>query len=140
MAHWYSLGIQDMSFTADADLTAKQYLFVTVASTAGFVKANTGASNPTPIGVLQNSPSQNQEAKVRVLGPTKLVGAANSSSPLTYGRFLSASGGGQGTATASETGDVVLGRWLDATVAVSTSAVGQAFIWAGFPGCPVSAS
>jgi hypothetical protein len=140
MAHWYNIGITDMSFTADVDLTTLQYRFVTVASTAGNVASNTGASNPAPLGVLQNSPSLGQEAKVRTLGPTKIVGKTNSSSPLTYGRFISASGGGQATATASETGDVCLGRWLDTTLAVSSSAIGQAVIWPNLGVCPVSAS
>ncbi len=139
MAHWYSIGITDMSFTADVDLTAAQYRFVTVASTAGNVTCNTGASNPTPVGVLQNSPSQGQEAKVRVLGPTKIVANTNSTSALIFGRFFTASDGGQAMASTSETGQVVLGRWLDATVAVSSCAIGQAFIWAGLSVCMASA-
>ncbi len=139
MAIYHDL-VDDFSLTADVDLTAGQYQFVTVASTAGRVKLGTGASNPYPLGVLQNSPSAGEAARIRWIGVTKLLAGANSSSPITYGRFISASGA-KGTATASETGDVALGRWLDAAIAVSTSAYGMAFVnCVGFGASPVSAS
>jgi hypothetical protein len=139
MAIYHDL-VDDFSLTADVDLTSGQYQFVTVASTAGRVKLGTGASNPYPLGVLQNSPSAGDPARIRWIGITKMLGGANSSCPITYGRFFSASGA-KATATASETGDVALGRWLDVTIAVSTSNYGMAFInCVGFGACPLSAS
>ena len=139
MAKYQDL-VSDLTLVADVDLTAGQYLFVTVASTAGRVKLGTGASNPYPLGVLQNSPSAGEGARIRWLGVTQLLAGANSTCPIANGRFLSASGA-KGTATASETGDVALGRWLDATIAVSTSNYGMAFVnCVGFGASPVSAS
>jgi hypothetical protein len=140
MAHYLEIGISDAPFLADTDLTAKQYLFVIPASTAGYVTVGNGASNPTPIGVLQNSPSQGQEARVRVLGFTKVKAITPSGCGLAYGRFISASTEGQAVPQASETGVALLGRWLDTGLAVSSCAYGMAFVnCAGFATCAVSA-
>lgn len=140
MAKYYSIGIDDMSFTADTDLTSSIYRFVIPASTAGKVTIANGASNPTPLGVLQNSPSAGQEARVRVIGPTKVVAITPSGCALAYGRFISGSDTGQAVPQASETGVVILGRWLDAALAVSSCVIGQAFInCAGFATCAPSA-
>jgi hypothetical protein len=139
MAKYQHIGIDDMSFTSDEDLTAKQYRFVIPASTAGKVMIANGASNPTPLGVLQNSPSAGQEARVRVIGPTKLEVVNASGCGLAYGRFVTSSSVGQGISQASEN-VVVLGRWLDTAVALSACAIGQAFInCAGFATCAPSA-
>ena len=63
----------DETFIADANLSTCQYRFVTVASTAGYVTGANGASNPTPIGVLQNAPALGEIARVRVFGTTCVV-------------------------------------------------------------------
>ena len=139
MAKYQDL-VSDLTLKADVDLTAGQYQFVTVASTAGNVKLGTGASNPYPLGVLQNSPSAGEAARIRWIGVTQLLAGTNSTCPIAYGRFISASGA-KATATASETGDVALGRWLDTTIAVSSSNYGMAFInCVGFGASPLSAS
>lgn len=140
MAVYQSLGIADMTFTADADLTSWQYRFVTVASTVGNVKAATGASNPMPVGVLQNSPSAGQEARVTVFGPTKLVARDTGTCNVRYGKLLSASNGGQGYVHDTGTGSAVVARWLDAAI-TSGSAIGQAFVFGlGFATCAIAAS
>lgn len=140
MAHYIELSISDAPFLADADLTSSQYLFVIPASTAGYVKVSTGASNPTPLGVLQNSPSQGQEARVRVIGFTKVKAVTPSGCGLAYGRFISASTEGQAVPQAAETGTSLVGRWLDSGLAVSSCAYGMAFVnCAGFSVCAVAA-
>jgi len=140
MAIYQSLGIGDASFIADADLTDWQFRFVTVASTVGNVKKSTGASNPMPVGVLQNSPSAGQEARVTVLGFSKLVGLATATCDVRWGKFLGASNGGQGYVHNTGTGSAVQARWLDANV-TSGSAIGQAFIFGiGFATCAIAAS
>lgn len=139
MANYEDL-LGDFSLIADVDLTANQYKFVTVASTAGNVKAGTGGSNPLPLGVQQNSPSAGEAVRIRAAGITKLVGGTDSSSPMTYGRVFTASGA-KASPTTCETGNVALGIWLDATIAVSSSNIGKAYItFAGLGGCAVSAS
>jgi hypothetical protein len=140
MAHFLELGISDAPFLADVDLTTCQYRFVMPASTAYYVTGATGASNPAPLGVLQNSPSQGQEARVRVLGFSKVVAVAPSGCGLAYGRYFSTSTVGQAVPTASETGMPIYGRWLDSNLAVSSSMIGMVLLSGAFGTCPVSAS
>lgn len=129
----------DATFIADADLTSWQYRLVTVASTAGYIKAATGGSNPGPVGVLQNSPSLGQEAQVRVFGFTKLVGRDDGTCNMAYGRYFSASNGGQAYVPAA--GSNLIGRWYDSGITTANaSAIGQAFFFGGLSGCMASAS
>lgn len=128
MATYKDMGIADVPFLADADLTLSQYYFVTPASTAGYVKIATGASNPAPIGVLQNAPSAGQEARVRLLGLSKVFALTTSSSSLTYGRYLSTNASGQAIAVGDLSTCIITGRWLDTATGVSASRYGQAFI------------
>lgn len=140
MATYKDMGISDVSFTADVDLTGVQYYFVTVASTAGNVKVATGASNPTPIGVLQNSPSLGQEARVRLLGMSKVFAVTDGTCAIAWGRFLTTNASGQAAGVAAAQA-VSTGRWLDASVPLSASRFGQAFIDCGaFSGCAPAAS
>ncbi len=113
MAKNFNLGIADAPFIAGEDLSAShnQYRFVylTCGGTAGAsgspdkVKLATGASLPIPIGVLQNSPCENEEAQVRLIGCTRLrcstaVDANNntSGSPIYQGNFLISGSSGMG--------------------------------------------
>ena len=64
------------TFVADTDLTAKQYYAVTSGSAYGTVKVATGASNPGPIGILQNAPSLNGAAEVVIFGRCKAAVSA----------------------------------------------------------------
>ena len=132
----------DEPFIADVDLSTCQYRFMMPASVYPNVTGATGASNPAPIGVLQNAPSVGQVARVRVFGVTCLVAVTPSGCGLAFGRFFTASTVGQAVPSASETGGVALGRWLGTSLAVSSSTSGdRAFInCAGFGTCFVSAS
>ena len=136
MAKYHDSGIADVAFTADADLTARQYHFVTPASTHGNVKLSTGASTPTVLGVLQNSPSAGQEARVRVLGFTKLVGE-NGACNLTVGTFITSGSDGQGESL-QLSGCPAVARWMGPTYATAGSIVGEALLF-GFSAC-ISAS
>ena len=112
MATSHDINLTDAPFIADADLTGKQYYWVTAASTAGYVKLATGASNPTPLGILQNSPSAGQEARVRLLGPSKAYAAVGTCN-LTIGNMVTAASTGEAV---SVTGyGTVNGRWLGPT-------------------------
>lgn len=139
MATAKTLGVADIPFIADTDLTQQQYRWVTAASTAGYVKLATGASNPAPIGILQNSPSAGQEARVRVVGFSKTYAVNGSGSALGYGRFVTVNSSGESTATATESGSPIVARWLDTVAPVSSSRVGQVYVF-GFVTCALSAS
>ena len=130
----------DLIFTAAADLSAKQYYFVAAGSIVGEVAAATGASNPVPIGVLQNAPGAAGRARVRVFGVTLLTGCAGTCD-IGYGRFVRSSSVGAGEVPASAGGAVVLGRWLGASVATNASGRADAFVnCMGFAACSVSGS
>jgi len=60
-----------VTLVAAADLSSKQYMFVKLdsAGKAAAIAANTDRA----IGVLQNAPTEGQEAEVLVVGGTKLV-------------------------------------------------------------------
>jgi len=140
MAKYQDLSISDASFTAAVDLTLVQYYFVRAGSVAGEVAIANGASNPTPLGVLQNAPSPGQEARVRVLGFSKVFAVTGGTCGIGYGRFITVNASGQAIPTATEAGSAVMGRWLDTGAPVSASRFGQAFInCAGFAPCAVSA-
>lgn len=76
---------QCLSFRADVDMNNYQYKFVCAASTAGYVKLATGASNPFPIGVIQNDPRPGEEAVVMITGVSKVAASA----PVAYGSWIS---------------------------------------------------
>jgi|SRR3990167_1531124 len=128
MANYRDIGISDAAFTADVDLTAKQYYFVQCASTQGNVGVATGTSNPVPIGILQNSPSLGQEAQVRVLGFSKLVCDVdgNGSNP-AWRNFIYCASDGQGQG-ASVTGSPVNALFVD-TGFSSGSAIKQVYLF-----------
>lgn len=97
MATYYDLGIADVPFKADEDLSASgnRYRFVSpTASAAGNVELATGGSLPVPMGILQNSPCSGEEAQVRWLGSSKLRvntiqrGDTTSASTVQVGDFI----------------------------------------------------
>ena len=92
----------DITLEAGGDLSAAQFLFVTLA-TDGQVDV-TGSAGGAAIGVLQNDPdAAGRAATVRVLGPTKLVAGENGIEP---GERLQADSDGKALVAAS--GDYVL--------------------------------
>jgi hypothetical protein len=137
MAKYHDLNISDTSFLADADLTAKQYYFVMAASTDGYVKLATGASNPTPLGILQNSPSAGQEARVRLLGPSKVIGE-NGTCNLKFGKIGYVASDGQFEIAASLSGPFNA-RWIGNSYTTAGSIVGEAFFYGGLATCSLDA-
>jgi hypothetical protein len=59
-----------LSFTAAADLSAKQYKFVKLASAT---TVNVAGSAEAAIGILQNKPTSGQTAEVMIQGVSDLV-------------------------------------------------------------------
>ena len=132
MATARHLGIADAAFVAGADLTAKQYHFVKPGSVVGEVNLATGGSDTAPIGVLQNSPSTGQEARVRVFGFTKVYAVAVSGSPIRYGNYIGTNLTAEAIRIITVGGaSAVTGRWLDETVDSTASRYGQALLFGG---------
>ena len=71
MAYEFSNAAVKTTFTAGADLSAKQYHFVKIDNGTGNVVAVNGATD-RPIGVLQNAPTSGQAAEVCIVGGTKV--------------------------------------------------------------------
>lgn len=136
MANYANIGIVPMPFTADADLTAKQWMLVSPASTAGNVVATSSACNPVPLGILVNDPSAGQGAEVVIFGPTKAK-CRVTTCDLKNGRFLKAASDGFLEAAAIEASDFIFARYFDQTkTTTDASCIGEVFIY-GFSGCGV---
>lgn len=71
MAYEIATSAVKITLEAGEDLSAKQYFFVKVNSSAQAVLC--AAATDKPIGVLQNSPKSGGEASITVVGGTKLV-------------------------------------------------------------------
>ncbi len=140
MAAARHLGIADAGFTAATDLTSKQYYFVMPGSVAGEVKIANGGSDVAPLGVLQNSPSAGQEARVRVLGFSKVYAVAVSGCEIGYGAFVQCNANGEAIrAIPTSPCMAVAGRWIDAAVSSTASRYGECFVL-GMPLAAMSGS
>lgn len=139
MAKWHVLSEEgDVSFIADVDLTAAQYLWVAPASTPNNVQKATSTSAPAPFGILQNSPSLGQEARVRMFGFSKAKVAAGTCT-VQWGRYVYCASDGATEATLVS-GSVALGRYVGSASATG-SYYGEIFIFGGgLNSCPASAS
>lgn len=82
MAYEFSNAAVKTTFTAGADLSAKQYTFVKIDNGTSNVVAVSGATD-RPIGVLQNAPTAGQAAEVCIVGGTKVKvgGSASAGQP-----------------------------------------------------------
>ena len=93
--------------TAGADLSAKQYYVVKLASTAKQVIVGAAATDAV-IGVVQNDPGSGEEALVAALGVVQVATEAS----VTMGDWLAASTTGRAKTTTSANDDVI-GRALE---------------------------
>ena len=136
MATARDMGVADVSFSASNDMTAKQYTVVIPSPTAGYINAATSGCLYGVLGVIQNSPSAGQEARVRLFGLTKVYGEMNGTCNLAYGGYVLAASTGRVEPIGS-TGCPAVGRWLSAAV-TSGDVVGEVYL---FPtaACTVSA-
>jgi hypothetical protein len=126
----------DEVFKANADLSTCQFRFVTLGTVEGEVIGATGASNPAPIGVLQNAPTASGNALVRVFGRTQLTVPANACT-LTRGYYVSSTGCG-GAIYAGASG-MIFGRVVSGSVASGTAGSLVALINTITPGASINA-
>ena len=142
MATYHNISISSAPFKADVDFSAcvtSIYRLVTVASTYGSVKLGNGASNPTALGVIQNSPSLGGEAAVMVVGFSKIAGRSATCN-LRPGTLIVCASDGFAEAQVVPPGSAVCGRWMGPTLTgAGTSGIGEALLF-GFSACSVSAS
>ena len=108
----------DEVFKANADLSACQYRFVALGAVDGEVVAATGASNPMPIGVLQNAPTASQDAVVRLMGRSQLDVDATACT-LGPGKLVTSSGCGGGLYAGAS--GIYFGRVVSGSVASATA-------------------
>jgi len=138
MANVHNDGILPVTFAADADLSDYQYYAVMPASTAGYVKLATGASDPFPLGIVQTDDADTVGDAV----PVKMFGATKAQvscavSPVGYGDFLKVSASGDLVVSGSET--VYNARALEA-LSSGCGVIEVYWMGAAVSGCVVSAS
>ena len=109
-----------------SDLSGCQYRFVALGTVAGEIVGATGASNPFPIGILQNGPAASGVALVRLFGRSQLKFPASPCSMVT-GEFITSTGCGGGTSMAA-CGGVALGRYLSADAGSGVAATCTVFV------------
>ena len=105
------------TLTAAADLSAKQYHFVSLA-TATTVNVCSAITN-APIGILQNNPTSGQQAIVQLFGVSKVVADGT----LAAGNFIGTSADGQADAISPGTDTTVYmtGQCIQAASAGETT-------------------
>jgi len=98
--------------TASADLSAKQFHFVKLAS-ATTVDVCSGVTDK-PIGILQNSPASGQAAEICIFGITKVV----SDGTTAAGNLIGTSSDGQAAVyTTTDTTKYICGQAIEAGAA-----------------------
>ena len=103
--------------TAGADLSAKQFHIVKIASTAGQVVLNgTSVFAGNVVGVLMNKPASGEEAEVAIDGICKLIVAT---STLVAGDVIGCNTTSKGTDGGTTDNGSRLGKALEAAAAVN---------------------
>ena len=107
--------IHSYTVQAAADLRQVQYhvMRFAAAGTTNIASHSAAAFTVGPIGFLQNKPNSGQAANIGYLGESKVVAGA----AITAGVLLSTDGSGRAVAAAS--GDVIVGRALEAAGAAA---------------------
>lgn len=104
------------NLTAGADLSAKQFHFVKLASATTVDVCS--AITDVPIGVLQNTPTSGQAAEVCIFGITKVVADGN----LSAGNIIGTSSDSQADAITrgTDTTVTIVGQAIEAGAAGQT--------------------
>lgn len=108
---WEAPSFMIPGLVASGDLSSKQFHFVKL-SAANTVAACTAATDK-PIGILQNKPTNGQNAEVMALGVSKL----SSDAALSVGDSVGPSADGQGDAKTpgTDTTEFIGGQVIEAT-------------------------
>jgi hypothetical protein len=118
----------DVTFTAGADLSAKQYYFMEQSTTDNQV-STTNAATDRSIGVLQNKPAASgRAALVRVLGHTKIVCGENLAS--SEGSLIGSNVRGSATALTAGTSTTAYVMGI-LTVGQASTSIGEMVLMGG---------
>ena len=129
MAYEFSNYAVKATFVAGEDLSTKQYHFVKLEPSTGDVILVSAATD-RPLGVLQNNPTDQQEAEVLMVGGTKVAGGGTAAvgTPLfanSTGKAVTLAFGSTGTAA------YAVGTFITAGVSGATSTAAIACVNAG---------
>ena len=113
-----SLGLKIGTFTAGADLSAKQFFFV---KQSGTTVVLCSAVTDFPLGILLNNPVSGEQAEVGVVGNFKLSTGAGGA--LAVGNLVGTDTAGQGAAyvNGTDTTKYLVGRVIQASSATQGS-------------------
>jgi len=114
-----SPSIEIGTLTAGADLSAKQFHFVSLASATTVDVCS--AITDIPLGILQNNPESGQQAVVQIFGVSKVVADGT----LAAGNVIGTSADGQADAITrgSDNSVTIVGLAIQAAVAGDTCAM-----------------
>jgi len=73
MAKTFNDGILPVSFWAESDYSAKQYYVAAMSACPGYATLAGGASDPYPLGIIQEGDSASMAVSIKVLGFTRAV-------------------------------------------------------------------
>jgi hypothetical protein len=129
MAYEFSNYAVKATFVAGEDLSTKQYHFVKLEPSTGDVIL-VAAATDRPLGVLQNNPTDQQEAEVLMVGGTKIAGGGTAA----VGTPLFANATGKAVTLAFGTTGATayaVGTFITAGVSGATSTAAIACVNAG---------
>ena len=142
MSKTFNDGILPIGFWADEALSSYKYYVAAAASTLDYVKRAGGASNPYPMGIIQddNAASIGQEVAVKMFGYTKAVvdsrDIVGNACPVVSGTLLTC-GSESKLMVAGASGQCCARSWG----AISTgSAIINVFFFGGVTGSTAAAS
>lgn len=142
MAKTYSDGIVPIGLSADEDLSGYQYYVAAAASTEDYIKRCDGASNPYPLGIIQDdsAASVGQDVPVKIFGFSKAVCDARdivgNTCPITMGDFLTC--GSEGKLMVAGASGYCCARAM--TPLASGSAILNVYFFGGVTGSTAAAS
>ncbi len=110
MAYEIANSAVKITLPAGADLSAKQYYFVKINTSAQAVLCS-GATDK-PIGVLQNAPTSGQAAEITVVGGTKIVASASLDEGVAIGTTAAGKAGAKTVGT--DTTNYIVGNVIQA--------------------------
>lgn len=140
MAKTLNDGILPVSFWAEADYSAKQYYVAAMSACGDYAVLAGGASDPYPLGVIQEGDSASQAVSLKVLGFTKAVcdsrDIVGNACPIIPGTLMTC--GSESKLMVAGTCGPAFARAMDP---LSTgSAILNVFFWGGITGSTAAAS
>ena len=128
MSQYHGSTFCDITFNAEADLRLYRYHVVKLGTAANSVGLSTAATDAGVIGVLQNEPNLNEQAIVRIFGPSKCY----VDEAITKGDWLAADGTSHAIQNVADR-NVVVGRALETNTS-TTPVIQEIFV------CPMQTS